>query len=80
MGQILGYLHTSPQNPLHTVRFGENEPRFPLKSLPNNLKISAQCKAHFQALCLKAPINSSLARRINICLSIAQSAWKKGLN
>jgi hypothetical protein len=80
MARIRGYLHTSPQNPLHTARFGENAQRFPGKLLPNNLKISAQLKAHFHALCLKAPINSSLAQCMNICLWVAQSAWKKGLN
>jgi hypothetical protein len=48
--------------------------------LTNNLKISAQLKAPFHALCLKVPINSSLARHINICLCIVQCAWNKGLN
>jgi hypothetical protein len=43
-----------------TKRFGANASRFSGKVLPNNLKISAQLKGNFHALCLKFPINSSL--------------------
>jgi hypothetical protein len=51
----------SPQNPLHTARFGANAQIFLGKLFPNNLKTSAQLNAHFHALCFKAPTNSSLA-------------------